>query len=65
MTASSASLLKERANFLKRQNDALAFTASNEKRQKVEKTSSQKTNRPKPTYGLLMTMMVITNKRIK
>ncbi|CAF0977083.1 unnamed protein product [Rotaria sordida] len=41
----------ERANFLKRQNDALAFTASNEKRQKVEKTSSQKTNRPKPTFG--------------
>ncbi|CAF3777315.1 unnamed protein product [Rotaria sp. Silwood1] len=54
-SSSSASLFKERENFLKRQKDASAFTISNEKRQKIEKlsssSSSQKTNRPKPTFG--------------
>jgi hypothetical protein len=51
MTSSSASLFKEQEQFLKRQAAASAPLASSEKRQKVEKSSSQKTNRPKSTFN--------------
>ena len=51
MASSSAALFKERENFIKRQAEENAFLASNEKRQKVEKPSSQKTNRPKSSLA--------------
>jgi hypothetical protein len=47
MNSSSAALFKEREQFLKRKNEATAVLASAEKRQKVDKSSSQKSNRPK------------------
>lgn len=51
MSSSSAALLKEHANFRKREAEAAAFLATNEKRQKTDKPSSQKTNRPKPVFA--------------
>jgi len=50
-SSSSAALFKEREKFVKRQAEETAFLASNEKRQKVEKPSSQKSNRPKSAIG--------------
>ncbi|CAF3095637.1 unnamed protein product [Rotaria sp. Silwood2] len=47
MTSSSATLLKERDAFRKRRADAANFLASNEKRQNIDKTSSQKLSRSK------------------
>ena len=47
MNSSSAALFKDREKFIKRQAEETAFLASTEKRQKVDKPSSQKTNRPK------------------
>jgi hypothetical protein len=46
-----SSLLKEQKQFVKRQAEAAAFHASNEKRQKVEKSTVPKVNRPKSTMG--------------
>jgi hypothetical protein len=51
MNSSSAALFKEREGFIKRQAEEAALLASNEKRQKVEKPSSQKTNRPKSSLA--------------
>ncbi|CAF5102777.1 unnamed protein product, partial [Rotaria socialis] len=53
MNSASAALFKDHANFRKREADAASFLASSEKRQKTEKSSSssQKTNRSKPTFG--------------
>jgi len=50
-SSSSAALFKEREKFIKRQAEEAAFLASNEKRQKVDRPSSQKTNRPKSAIG--------------
>jgi hypothetical protein len=47
MNTSSAGLFKEREQFIKRQAEGAAALAPAEKRQKVDKPSSQKTNRPK------------------
>jgi hypothetical protein len=49
MSSSSAALVKEQQKFVKRQAEASAFLAENEKRLKVEQPSSQKINRPKST----------------
>ncbi|UJR31472.1 hypothetical protein I4U23_018961 [Adineta vaga] len=46
-SSSSSALFKEREKFVKRQAEEAAFLASADKRQKVDKPSSQKTNRPK------------------
>ena len=51
MAFSSTALFKEQEKFLKRQADASTFLVSNDKRQKTEKTSSQKANRPKSTFA--------------
>ena len=51
MDSSSSTLFKEREQFLKRQAEDRSFLASTEKRQKVDKPSSQKTNRPKSTIN--------------
>ncbi len=53
---SSAGLFKEQEKFVKRQAEASAFLASNEKRQKIEKPSSQKTNRPKSAISRSKTL---------
>jgi hypothetical protein len=58
---SSAGLFKEQEKFVKRQAEASAFLASNEKRQKVEKPSSQKTNRPKSAISRSKTLSDITS----
>jgi len=50
-SSSSAALLKDHEKFVKRQAEASAFLAANEKRQKVDRPSSQKTNRPKSNFG--------------
>jgi hypothetical protein len=47
LTSSSRALFKGQEKFIKRQANASAFLASNEKRQKVEKPSLQKPNRSK------------------
>lgn len=51
MASSSSALFDERNKFLKRQAEAANLLGSTEKRQKIDKPSSQKTNRPKPTFG--------------
>jgi len=51
LSSSSAALFKEHEKFVKRQAEASASSAPSEKRQKVEKPSSQKTNRPKSSFG--------------
>lgn len=51
MNSSSAALLKERDHFLKRQREENEFLASAEKRSKVDKPPSQKSNRPKSTIS--------------
>lgn len=50
-SSSSSALFKEQEKFAKRQAEAASFLASIEKRQKVEKPSSQKTSRPKSTFN--------------
>lgn len=51
-SSSSSALFKEQEKFAKRQAEAANFfVASAEKRQKVEKPSSQKTSRPKSTFN--------------
>jgi len=51
MSSPSAALFKEHDKFVKRQAEERAFLASAEKRQKVEKSSTQKSNRPKSTLA--------------
>jgi hypothetical protein len=46
-SSSSAALFKEREKFVKRHAEESAFLAANEKRPKIDKPSSQKTNRSK------------------
>lgn len=48
---SSNPLFKDREKFTKRQADATNFLVANEKRQKLDKPSSQKANRPKTTMN--------------
>jgi hypothetical protein len=45
----ASSLFKDHDKFVKRQAEASASLESNEKRQKVDKPSSQKSSRPKST----------------
>jgi len=61
MDSSSSALFKEREQFLKRQAEDRSFPASTEKRQKVDKSSSQKTNRSKSTINRSKTSADLTS----
>jgi hypothetical protein len=61
MNTSSAGLFKEREQFIKRQAEGAAALAPAEKRQKVDKPSSQKTNRPKSGINRSKTSSDFTN----
>ncbi|CAF4717538.1 unnamed protein product [Rotaria socialis] len=63
MNSASAALFEEHANFRRREADAASFLGSSAKRKKTEKSSSssQKTNRPKSTFGRSKTSTCFPN----